>query len=104
MMDKVELFREIDRINRLHEVEKGFVYQRYVEENARFKIGDIVGNVIGMLKVEEITYKVHEKFQSIEIVYKGRRYKKNKGVLSPTKTNPSHEITDYNNNSLKLII
>jgi hypothetical protein len=103
MIVKIDVFSEIDRINRVHEAEKHFIYQRYVEENARFKIGDIVGNIIGILKVEKIIYRVHERFKSIEIAYKGRRYKKNKGVLSPTKNNPKHEITDYDNKSLKLI-
>lgn len=97
MINNVDVFRKIDEVNRLHEVEKHFIYQKYVEENARFKIGDIIGNVIGILKVEKISYNVSEQFRNIEIVYQGRRYKKNKGVLSPTKNNAYHEITDYNN-------
>lgn len=55
----------------------------YINRIAEFNVGDFIGNVTGIIKVEHIGYNMI--FDKPEIVYYGYRYKKNKGVLSRTK-------------------
>jgi hypothetical protein len=70
----------------------------FVVENAQFKVGDFIGNVTGIIKVEDIGYEVMRDMP--EIVYHGYRYKKVKGVLSRTKDMKMSHLRNY---SLRLI-
>ena len=51
----------------------------YVQEHAKFKIGDFIGNVTGCIKVERISYEWQKRWSLFEIMYSGKRYKKVKG-------------------------
>lgn len=57
----------------------------YVDKNKKYNIGDYVFNVTGIIKVENVSYKIS--FNNIEVVYSGHRYKKWNGVLSRTNDN-----------------
>ena len=60
--------------------------ERYTQENAVFKVGDFIGNVTGIIKIEHISYSDYPNFNSApDIVYIGKRYKKRYGKLVPTK-------------------
>lgn len=76
----------------LHELRK-----KFVKENAKFKKGDFIYNVTGIIKVEKIDYSVFR--DTIEIVYSGYRYRKCKGMLYRTKYKKISELR-YN---LKLV-
>ena len=59
----------------------------------KFKIGDFIYNVIGIIKIEAISYNIFEKFETINIVYRGYRYKKVYDVLSRTKDKKLSNLT-----------
>lgn len=91
----------------IHQMEKKFINDKYslrlewAKSNARFEIGDIIGSVVGMLKVESIGFQTTGE-NSIDVVYRGRRYTKTKGLYFPTKHNHHHQLTDYG--SVKLLM
>lgn len=62
----------------LHELK-----MQYVKDNCKFEVGDFVGNVTGIIKVERISYT--DDMKDIEITYFGKRYKKVHGKLLRTK-------------------
>lgn len=79
------LLQEYER--KLHELRL-----KYVKENAEFKVGDFIGNVTGIIKVDSIGY---ERFRErFEITYTGLRYwwGKNK-ELKRTKDNKPSTLT-----------
>lgn len=63
----------------------------WIQKNAAFKIGDYIGNVTGIIKVEKITSELFR--GEILIHYHGYRYKQVKGVLSRTKDNNISKLT-----------
>lgn len=54
----------------------------YANDKSTFKVGDFIGNVTGIIKVDSIDLS-----PDYVITYTGLRYKKVKGVLSRTKDN-----------------
>lgn len=87
-----EIIREKDA--RLHKLRS-----QYVDENRKFNIGDFIGNVTGIIRVDRIGYEMF--FNKVEIVYYGYRYKKNHGLISRTKDNKTHLMRESHN--LKII-
>lgn len=69
----------------------------YVENNKKFNIGDFIGNVTGIIKVERIGYRIFMEDESIEIIYYGYRYKKFKGNLCRTKNNNISHLWESHN-------
>lgn len=63
---------------------------RYVNENAKFEVGDFIRNVTGIIKVENISYDIIK--GDIEIVYNGYRYWPHAGVLKRTKDKKISEL------------
>ncbi|RPI84577.1 MAG: hypothetical protein EHM34_03360 [Nitrosopumilales archaeon] len=54
--------------------------QEYVQEHAKFKVGDFIGNVTGIIKVERIGYECYGKDDELlDIKYFGTRYRKSHG-------------------------
>jgi hypothetical protein len=74
---------------------------QYVEENKKFNIGDYLYNTCGMIKVDEINYKIF--FDNIEITYSGYKYYKKKGVIFKTKYYNKTKTTMSESNNLQLL-
>lgn len=72
--------------------------EKFVQDNAEFKVGDFIYNVTGIIKINKIGYEIFKDYP--EIVYYGYRYKKQKGVLSRTKDNKISSLR-YNLKILK---
>lgn len=66
-----------DYHNKVHHLRKEFV-----KKNAKYKIGDFIQNVTGIIKVETISYEIVK--DEIYIAYFGKKYKKRNGVLTRT--------------------
>ena len=97
-MNKSDYVKEYMLITQTYEHSLHELRMRFVEENADFKIGDFIGNVTGIIKVERIGYNMMGSVPTI--IYHGYRYKKVKGVLSRTKDKNISHLLNYN---LKLI-
>lgn len=67
--------------------------QKYVDSNAKFKVGDFIENVCGIIKVEEIDYTMS--FDIPHIVYKGTAFRKEKGKLIKTKQKTKKILNEY---------
>ena len=57
--------------------------QKYVEENAKFKPGQFIYNITGIIKIETIGYSMFDNMPDIK--YYGYRYRKLHGKLIRTK-------------------
>lgn len=68
-MTHEELKQKIAYIERVSEFQKKAVYREFVESNAKYKIGDIVGDATDIIRVEEISY--YESRNVISIYYYG---------------------------------
>jgi len=85
-MDLQEKYlREYKELKADFELEKYKLRKKYTSEMARFKVGDFVGNVTGIIKIDNVTCDVH-KDGTLSVVYTGLRYKKIKGKLERTKS------------------
>ncbi|MFA5366688.1 MAG: hypothetical protein WC333_02290 [Dehalococcoidia bacterium] len=73
--------------------------RQYIDDNAKFKKGDFVGNVTGIIKVEEI-YCINY-CSKLQIVYKGIKYHKTKGFLIKNKDSIT---VDYLESHVKKIV
>lgn len=107
-MDSIEYKEKYFRLKDEFNQEVLKLHQEYIERNARFKVGDFVGNIVGILKVVEVTGTEPSTHSSYEgdapiIKYFGVRYKKAKGKLLRTKYDTKGTISDHFNNSLDLI-
>jgi len=72
--------------------------ERYTQENAVFKVGDFIGNVTGIIKIEFISHNDYPSFNSApDIVYIGWRYKKRYGKLVKTKHKEMGRLYSYGN-------
>ena len=82
-----EIFDECDI--KLHQLRK-----EYVEKNKKFNIGDFVGNITGIIKIDKIKYNIlHD---HVEIVYIGLRYKKINKQLLRTKEHVPYALKECN--------
>lgn len=59
-------------------------FKRHLIEVSPFKVGDFIYNILGIIKIEEITPVVNG-FPEVYYRYGGKPYKRIKGVLSTTK-------------------
>lgn len=57
-MTKEELKQKIAEIDRAAELQKKAVYKAFAEQNATYKVGDIVGDATDTIRVESISYSV----------------------------------------------
>lgn len=94
-MTKEEYKTEERNLRTLFELDLHKLKQEYVESNKKFKVGDFVGNVTGIIKVEYISYTDFS--DDIEITYIGYRYRKEKGVLYRTKDKKLHNFWESHN-------
>lgn len=78
-MDLTEMFEKIADLKADYKKAKHEVVMAYVQEHAKFKIGDFVGNITGCIKVEKIDYEWNKRWSLFEIMYSGKKYKKVKG-------------------------
>ena len=97
-MDAKEYNKKLSEIELEYEQKLHNLREKFVQDNAEFKIGDFIYNVTGIIKVDKIGYQIFRDFP--EIVYYGYRYKKNKGVISRTKDNDISSLK-YNLKILK---
>jgi hypothetical protein len=71
------------------------IKNEFVQSNKKFNVGDFVGNVTGIIKVNSISY---EDFMgTTEIVYIGYRYRKLNGNLIRTKDKKLSKLTESHN-------
>lgn len=89
-MTKKEYKHREEDIKFMYELNLHKLREEYVNINKKYKHGDFVGNVTGIIKVEYITYTIFN--DDIEITYIGYRYKKIKGVLYRTKVKKLCEL------------
>lgn len=57
-MTHEEMKQKVARIERVAESQKKAVYLEFAESNAKYKIGDIVGNSYDTIRVETIAYTI----------------------------------------------
>lgn len=67
-MTHEEMKQKIAHIERVSALQKKAVYREFVESNAKYKIGDIVGDATDIIRVESISYEYHGE---ISIFYYG---------------------------------
>lgn len=72
---------------------------RYKDANAKFKVGDFVGNVTGIIKVDKVSAIGGTK-RPPSIVYKGKAYKRRGGLLFRTQSN---RVREMHEEDLKLV-
>ena len=94
-MTKKEYKHREEDIKFMYELNLHKLKQEYVESNKKFKVGDFVGNVTGIIKVEHISYTDFR--DDIEITYIGYRYRKENGVLYRTKNKKLHNFWESHN-------
>jgi hypothetical protein len=82
-MTNTEYYNQYKELIDEHQFKLHRLRCEYVETNKKFNVGDFIGNVTGIIKVEKISYVMF--FNNVEIVYSGYRYKKVNGILSRTK-------------------
>jgi hypothetical protein len=75
---------------------------QYVNDNARFKVGDYVKGITGIIKVESIKYDMY--MDKICIQYCGYKYWYKDKEIVRTKQKGMSCLTDYDNNLIKLEI
>lgn len=96
-MELTEIFEKIADLKSDYKKAKHELIMEYVREHAKFKIGDIIGNVTGCIKIERISYEWDKRWSIFEIMYSGKRYKKVKGeftICMNQRYNPPFRETD----------
>ena len=68
-MTNEEMKQKIAHIERVASLQKNAVYREFVLSNAKYKIGDIVGDSTNIIRVESISYSKYP--GGIEIYYYG---------------------------------
>ena len=63
--------RELE-LKRIHDQSIESLHQEFIEENAKFKVGDFIRNVTGIIKIESIRY---DQYSDGGITYCGFKYK-----------------------------
>jgi hypothetical protein len=84
-MELTELFDKIAELKSEYKKAKHEAIMQYVQEHAKFKVGDFIGNVTGCIKVEKISYEWNKRWTWLVITYSGKRYKKVRGEFLPCK-------------------
>ena len=83
---KIEEYKKLEsEIKNNYEVELHNLRTEYALSNSEFKVGDFIYSVEGIIKIDEVTYEMFA--NRVEIIYKGLKYKKEKGNLIRTKSN-----------------
>ena len=90
-MTKEELDNKIAQIERDAERQKKAAYREYVEQNAKYKVGDIVGDSCDLIRVETIGFA--EFRASISIYYYGPLLTKK---LAPRKDGTKRTVFEEN--------
>ena len=72
---------------------------QYVLDNAKFKVGDFIGNVTGIIKVDRIGYDMV--MGEPQIIYYGKRYKKRNFKLIRTKDKEESYLREYSTNKIR---
>ena len=93
-MNKEELIQKEKELTKQYQMELNRLRKKYVNENSKFNVGEFVGNVTGIIKVDTVHY-THF-MNDIIITYKGLRYKKVKGKLYRTKDNKPAVMVEDN--------
>lgn len=83
--------KDIREIEKKYKEELHIIRTQFVERNKEFNIGDFIGNVTGIIKVERISYRIF--YDTIDVEYHGYRYKKHHGELLRTKDNKMSSLT-----------
>ena len=68
-MTNEEMKQKIAHIERVASLQKKAVYREFVLSNAKYKIGDIVGDATDIIRVESISYSLYR--DDISIYYYG---------------------------------
>lgn len=68
-MTNEEMKQKIAHIERVALLQKNAVYREFVSSNAKYKIGDIIGDATDIIRVESISYS--EYHGNISIYYYG---------------------------------
>jgi hypothetical protein len=89
----------VRQINKEHSDKYQMIRKNYLSANAKFKEGDFIGCVLGIIKVETIQF-VFNANEDPGIMYSGKKYRKLQGKLIPTKTNTKGHMFDYSNPKL----
>lgn len=92
-MDLKEFRERLEKLNDEHSRNKQELQQDFVDSNAKFKVGDFIESVCGIIKVEEVTYSTC--FDIPHILYRGYSYRKNKGRLIKTKQKTKKALNEY---------
>lgn len=81
------------------------IINSFLKKKSKFKKGDFIYNVLGVIKVEEITSSYSPKYnvESVHIIYKGYAYRRDKGRLLRTKERGYKEIHCYDSSNIKKI-
>jgi hypothetical protein len=93
-VNKEELIQKEEELTKQYQMELNRLRKKYVNENSKFNVGEFVGNVTGIIKVDTIHYRHF--MNDISITYKGLRYKKVKGKLYRTKDNKPTVMVEDN--------
>jgi len=72
---------------------------QYVLNNAKFKVGDFIRNVTGIIKVDRIDYDMMR--GEPQIIYYGKRYKKLHGKLLRTKDKKESSLRENSTRKIK---
>ena len=67
-MTKKELETRIAEIEQEAKDKKTLAYLKYVSDNAKYKVGDIITDGVRTIRIEKITYSV---YYDVEIIYWG---------------------------------
>jgi hypothetical protein len=81
-VELTEMFDKIGELKIAYKKAKHELIMKYVQEHAKFKVGDFIGNITGCIKVETISYEWEKRWSLFEITYSGKKYKKVKGVFT----------------------
>jgi hypothetical protein len=94
-MTKKEYKDKENDIKFIYELQLHKLKQEYVNSNKKYKVGDFVGNVTGIIKVQFISYT--DFMDNIEITYIGYSYRKEKGVLYRTNEKKLYNFWESHN-------
>jgi hypothetical protein len=78
-MEYNELVENLGELKTTYKKAKHDLRMQYVNEHAKFKVGDFIGNVTGTIKVERVSYEWTKRWSQFDIVYYGKRYRRIKG-------------------------
>ncbi len=92
----MDYFKELEDLKKELKDLKKELKEKYIKKNEKFKKGDIIQGITGIIKVEKIDLDIFEKYKNINFIYTGTPFKKIKNKLLRTKQTIK-SITDYNN-------